>query len=83
MNSDYFVLLGSFTIEYCKYFTEKFLSSLSPELLCKLFRYMNENNNCFLWTDREEKICLGFQEAVIEVTNSGIHSFLIRSVETI
>ena len=44
---------------------------------------MNENNNCFLWTDREEKICLGFQEAVIEVTNSGIHSFLIRSVETI
>ena len=47
-----FCFIRFFAIGYCKYFTEKFLSSLSPELLYKLFKYMNENNNWFLPIDR-------------------------------
>lgn len=65
MNADYFVLLGSFIIGECKYFTEKFMSCISPEFLYKLIKYINKNNYFFLWTDREENICLGFKKEVI------------------
>ena len=83
MNADYFVLLGTFTLGDCKYFTEKFLCFLSSELLCKQFEYMNKNNNWFLWTDCEEKLCLRFQKEVIPITNSEKHLFLIGLTETI
>ena len=44
---------------------------------------MNKNNNWFLWTDREEKICLRFQKEVIPITNSEKHLFLIGLTKTI
>ena len=83
MNADYFVLLGTFTLGDYQYFTEKFLCSLLPELMHKLFKCMNENNNWFLWTDREEKLCLRLQKEVTPITNFEKHSFLIRFAKTI
>ena len=62
MNADYFVLLGYFTLGDCRYFPEEFLSCLHPEFLYRIIKTMNERNYKFLWTNREERICLGFLE---------------------
>ena len=40
---------------------------------------MNENNHRFLWTTREEKICLGFGKEVAPTNISGSNTFLICS----
>ena len=65
MNSDYFVLLGKFTLTDCNYFFETFFSSVNPEQLYRIIKTMNERNLKFLWTDRDENIFPGFSKVVI------------------
>ena len=77
-NSDYFVLLGSFTLSDCQYFCENFLSSSNSKLLYEIIKYMNKNRYRFLWTDREENICLGFKKQVISVNMNGVDTFCVR-----
>ena len=79
MKADYFVLLSSFTLNDCQYFTEKCLSSFKPKMLFELIKYMNENNRRFLSTTREEKNCLGLENEVTPTNLSGSNTFLIRS----
>ena len=73
VNAYYFVLIGIFTLCDCQYFVEKFLSSITAEILFKVNKYMNKNNYRFLWTDREENMCLGLMKLSSEDT------FLIKS----
>ena len=68
VNADYFVLIGIFTLCDCQYFVEKFLSSITAEILFKVNKYMNKNNYRFLWTDREENMCLGLMKLSSEDT---------------
>lgn len=35
---------------------------MPAESLYKLIKYINKNKDFFLWTDREENICLGFKK---------------------
>ena len=78
INAD-LVLLCVFTLSDCQYCTEKLFSSFKPKMLYKLIKYMNENNHRFLWTTREEKICLGFGKEVAPTNISGSNTFLICS----
>ena len=87
VNADYFVLIGTFTVCDCQYFAEKFLSSITAEILFKVNKYMNKNNYRFLWTDREENMCLGLMKLSSEDTfliksciNDNLASFKIKSV---
>ena len=79
MNADYFILLGTFTLSYCQYFVEKFLSSISGKILFKIIKYMNKNNYRFLWTDREKDLCLGFVKRLLLIRLSGVGTFLIKN----
>ena len=54
LNDDYFVLLGTFTLSDCQYFVEKFLSTISAEVLFKIIKYMNKHN----YGQIEKKICV-------------------------
>ena len=60
INADYFVLIGTFTLCDCQYFVEKFLSSITAEILFIVIKYISKINFRFLWTDSEENMCLGF-----------------------
>ena len=62
VNADYFLLIRTFTLCDCQYFAEKFLSSITAEILFKVIKYMNKNNYRFLWIDGEENMCLGFKK---------------------
>ena len=62
VNADYLLLIRTFTLCDCQYFAEKFLSSITAEILFKVIKYMNKNNYRFLWIDREENMCLGFKK---------------------
>ena len=75
MNADYFVLMGTFTLGDCQYFVSKFLSSVTPEILFKVIKYMNESNHIFLWTDREENVF----KKIILMRMSSVDTFLIES----
>ena len=76
MNADYFVLLGTFTLG--DYFGEKSLSSISSRVLYEIMKYMNKNDLRFLWTDREERICLEFKKKVMLMNMSGSNTFLVK-----
>ena len=76
MNADYFVLMGTFTLGDCQYFVSKFSSSVTPEILFKVIKYMNESNHRFLWTDREENV---FKKIILLMRMSSVHTFLIES----
>ena len=79
MNADYFLLLSTFTLGDCQYFVAKFLSSISAEVLFKVNKYMNKKNYRFLWTDREEHICLGFIERLLLIRLNGVDTFSIKN----
>ena len=79
MNADYFILLGTFTLSDCQYFVERFLPSISAEVLFKIIKYMNKHNYRFLWTDREENICLGFVKRLLLIRLNMVDKFLIKS----
>ena len=79
LNDDYFVLLGTFTLSDCQYFVEKFLSTISVEVLFKIIKYMNKHNYRFLWTDREENLCLGFVKRLLLIRLSRVDTFLIKN----
>ena len=79
LNADYFVLLGTFTLSDCQYFVEKFLSTISVEVLFKIIKYMNKHNYRFLWTDREENLCLGFVKRLLLIRLSRVDTFLIKN----
>ena len=79
MNADYFILLGTFTLSDCQYFVERFLPSISAEVLFKIIKYMNKHNYRFLWTDREENICLGFVKRLLLIRLNMVDTFLIKS----
>ena len=79
MNTDYFILLGTFTLSDCQYFVERFLPSISAEVLFKIIKYMNKHNYRFLWTDREENICLGFVKRLLLIRLNMVDTFLIKS----
>ena len=79
MNADYFILLGTFTLSDCQYFVERFLPSISAEVLFKIIKYMNKHNYRFLWTDREENICLGFVKRLLLIRLNMADTFLIKS----
>ena len=79
MNADYFILLGTFTLSDCQYFVERFLPSISAEVLFKIIKYMNKHNYRFLWTDREENICLGFVKRLSLIRLNMVDTFLIKS----
>ena len=66
-------------LSYWSLFIATYLSYFSS--MYKPFKCMNENNNWFLWIDREEK--LWFQKEVTPITNFEKHSFLIRFTKTI
>ena len=76
MNTDYFVLLGTFTLG--EYFTEKILSSINSRVLYEIMKYMDKNNLRPLWTDREERICLGFKKQVMLMNMTGSNTFLVK-----
>ena len=76
MNADYFVLMGAFTLGDCQYFVAKFLSSITPEILFKVIKYMNKSNQRFLWTDREENV---FKKRILLIRMSSVDTFLIKS----
>ena len=76
MNADYFVLMGTFTLGDCQYLVSKFVSSVTPEILFKVIKYMNESNHRFLWTDREENV---FKKIILLMRMSSVHTFLIKS----
>ena len=76
MNADYFVLMGTFTLGDCQYFVAKFLSSITPEILFKVIKYMNKSNHRFLWIDREENV---FKKIILLMRMSSVHTFLIES----
>ena len=78
MNADYFILLGTFTLGDCRYFTEIFLSSISARVLYETIKYMNKNDLRFLWTDCEERICLGFKTQVMLMNMSRNNTFLVK-----
>ena len=78
INSDYFVLRWTFTLGDCQYFVEKFLSSITAEILFTIIEYMNKNNYRSLWTDREENMCLGFKKRILLMRMSGVDTFLIK-----
>ena len=79
LNADYFVLLGTFTLSDCQYFVEKFLSTISAEVLFKIIKYMNKHNYRFLWTDREENLCLGFVKRLLLIRLSRVDTFLVKN----
>ena len=79
VNADYFVLIGTFTLCDCQYFVEKLLSSITAEILSKVIKYLNRNNYRFLWTDREENMCLGFKKGILLMKMSSVDTFLIKS----
>ena len=79
LNDDYFVLLGTFTLSDCQYFVEKFLSTISAEVLFKIIKYMNKHNYRFLWTDREENLCLGFVKRLLLIRLSRVDTFLVKN----
>ena len=83
MNADYFVLLGTFTLSDCQYFVEKFLSNISGEVLFKIITYMNKHNYRFLWTDREENLCLGFVKRLLLIRLSRVDTFLIKNCTSV
>ena len=80
MNPDYFVLLGTFTLSDCQYFAETFLSSISAEVLFKIIKYMNKHNYRFLWTGREENMCIGLIKRLLLIKISGVDTFLIKNI---
>ena len=79
VNADYFVLIGTFTLCDCQYFVEKLLSSITAEILSKVIKYLNKNHYRFLWTDREENMCLGFKKKILLMKMSSVDTFLIKS----
>ena len=80
MNPDYFVLLGTFTLSDCQYFAESFLSSISAEVLFKIIKYMNKHDYRFLWTGREENVCIGLIKRLLLIKISGVDTFLIKNI---
>ena len=40
---------------------------------------MNKHNYRFLWTDREENMCLGFVKRLLLIRLTGVDTFLIKN----
>lgn len=80
MNADYFILIGTFTVGDCQYSVERFLSSLNACVLHQLIKHMNKNGYKFLWTDRDELICLGFKKQITLIKMSGTDTFLVKKM---
>ena len=62
-----------------QYFVQKSLSSITAEVLFKIIKYININNHRFLWTDREESMCLRYKKRILLMRMSGADTFFIKS----
>ena len=79
MNADYFALIRAFTLGDSQYFVEKFFSSIKAGVLHEIIKYMNKNEYRFLWTDRDERICLRFKKQIVAMNIDRSDTFLVKS----
>ena len=48
-------------------------------MLYELIKYLSKNEYRFLWTDREERICLRFKNQIVSMNIDGSDRFLVKS----
>ena len=48
-------------------------------MLHEIIKYMNKNEYRFLWTDRDERICLRFKKQIVAMNKHRSDKFLVKS----